>query len=274
MWLPGFTTVNSGPIPRGVVAIGNEWTRQLFDGWFYRTVPDTVRRRPAVNLVFVQSADGNTGADDPGTLGGGATDKHLVYEGLSRLDADGILAGATTAAGDETVFSIWRPELVQLRLDRGHPRHPAQIVLTDRGDLPVHRALLYNEPTLRVIVVTSSTGAAVLAKRLPGRRWIEVIDAGQPIDLVRATRELYARGMRVISAVGGRRTAQALLQAGVVRELYLTTAPAPGGEPGTPLTTAPLPPHVVVVEKSGRAEESGVRFRHMLFDAERGPGPT
>jgi riboflavin biosynthesis pyrimidine reductase len=98
-----------------------------------------------------------------------------------------------------------------------------------------------------------------------------VIDAGQPIDLARAMRELYARGMRVISAVGGRRAAQALLQAGVVGELYLTTAPTPGGEPGTPLTTAPLPPHVLVVDKMGRAEESGARFRHLLFETESGP---
>jgi riboflavin biosynthesis pyrimidine reductase len=264
--ISGFTSVEvPRQTPARMVAIGDDWSRSLFDGSFYRTLPDDTTR-PALSLVFVQSADGNTGADDPSTLGGGDTDKHLVYEGLSRVDADAVLAGATTAAGTDVVFSIWHPELVRLRTGRGHARHPAQVVLTERGDLPVHTALLYNEPSLRVIVVASSPGAIVLGKRLPGRPWIEVIDGGQPVDLRRALGELRARGIEAISAIGGRRTADALLRAGLVSELYLTTSPRPGGEPGTPISAAPLPPHRVILEKAGRGDELGVRFRHLAFD--------
>lgn len=266
--LPGFTTVMAPPKrAAGMVAVGNDWSRQLFDGWFFRAAPDDERQMPAVSLVFVQSADGNTVADDPSALGGGDTDKHLVYEGLSRVDADGVLAGATTAAGDEIVFSIWRPELVRLRIRRGRPRHPAQIVLTERGDLPVHTALLYNERELRTIVLASTTAKAVLERRLPGRPWVEVIDAGQPVDLRRALSELYARGIKVISAVGGRRAAASLLNAGLIRELYLTISPHKGGEPGTPLVEGTLPPHEVLVEKQGKGKERGVRFQHVAFDA-------
>jgi riboflavin biosynthesis pyrimidine reductase len=263
--LPGFTSIIVPPrTPDGMVAMGNEWSRGLFDGDFYRK--EAAGWRPAVGLVFVQSAEGNTGADDPSTLGGGDTDKHLVYEGLSRVDADAVMAGATTAAGNEMVFSIWHPELVRLRIERGHPRHPAQVVLTERGDLPVHTALLYNEPSLRVIVVASSAGAAVLRRRLPGRPWIDVIDAGTPVDLPRALARLRDRGIHVISAIGGRRTAEALLNADLVSELYLTISPKAGGEPATPLTTSPLPRHRVIVDKAGRDEEEGVRFRHLVFD--------
>ena len=266
--LDGFASVvRPSLVPDGMVALGNAWTRTLFDGSFYRTQPNERDGRPAVSLVFVESADGNTGADDPSTLGGGETDKHLVYEGLSRVDADAVLAGATTAAGSEIVFSVWHPELVRLRLQRGRPRHPVQVVLTERGDLPVHTALLYNEPSLRVIVVASSPGAVVLTRRLPGRPWVEVIDGGQPVELVRAFGELRARGIEVISAVGGRRTAEALLRERLVSDLYLTTSPRPGGEPGTPLIAGPLPPHRVLLEKEGRAEERGVRFRHLIFGA-------
>jgi riboflavin biosynthesis pyrimidine reductase len=265
--IAGFASVVDPPgAPPGMVALGNEWSRQHFDGCFYRTQPEHAQPLPALSLVFVQSADGNTGAEDPSTLGGGETDKHLVYEGLSRVDADAVLAGATTAADNDVMFSIWRPELVRLRIDRGHSRHPAQVVLTDRGDLPVHTALLYNEPSLRVIVVASSTGAVVLQRRLPGRPWVEVIDAGQPVDLARAFRELYSRGLTVISAIGGRRTADALLRARLVAELYLTTSARPGGEPGTPLATGPLPPHHLLLEKEGRGEERGVRFQHLAFE--------
>jgi len=49
--------------------------------------------------VFVQSRDGNTGARDPSSLGGGDTDKHLIYEGLSRVASDAVVAGAETIRG-------------------------------------------------------------------------------------------------------------------------------------------------------------------------------
>ena len=40
---------------------------------------------PCVSLVFVQSRDRNTVTDNPEDLGGGPLDKHLLYEGLSRV---------------------------------------------------------------------------------------------------------------------------------------------------------------------------------------------
>jgi len=268
--MPGFETRRPPPQDApGLVAVGSEWSRALFDGWFYRRDADPHVALPSVSLVFVQSADGNTGADDPSSLGGGETDKHLVYEGLSRVDADGVLAGAKTAYGDEIVFSVWHPELVRVRLERGRARHPAQIVLTDRGDLPVHTALLYNEPELRTVIITSTPGAAVLARRLPGRPWVEVIDCGHPVDLRRAMRELHARGIRVVSAIGGRHAAAALLRADLVGELYLTTSARPGGEANTPLVEGGLPDHDVVLEKEGCGPERGVRFQHLLFRNDR-----
>src|SRR5262249_6162414 len=73
-----------------MVAIGNDWTRRMFDGGFYVSPPVT-GNRPAASLVFVRSRDGNTVAPDPATLGGGEADKHLIYEGLSRVAADAVL---------------------------------------------------------------------------------------------------------------------------------------------------------------------------------------
>jgi riboflavin biosynthesis pyrimidine reductase len=246
-----------------MVRVGNEWSHALFDGWFYRSRHDEQRGMPAVSLVFVQSADGNTGAQDPADLGGGDTDKHLVYEGLSRVDADGVLAGATTAADDELVFSVWHPQLVALR--DGRPRHPAQIILTNRGELPLDTALLYTEPSLRVIVIAGSEARHTLSQRARGRRWIEVIDAGPDLDVRTALAELYARDIKVISAVGGRRTARLLLNNRAAADLYLTTSPEHGGEPATPLVEGALPVNELLLEKKGRGAESGVRFEHRVF---------
>ena len=77
-----------------VEGIGNAWSREYFGGPFYLFNPPA--SGPAISLVFVQSRDGNTGAANPADLGGGATDQRLIYEGLSRVAADGVMAGAST----------------------------------------------------------------------------------------------------------------------------------------------------------------------------------
>jgi 5-amino-6-(5-phosphoribosylamino)uracil reductase len=262
--LPGFYTIEDAAADHDLGRIGTDWTRRLFDGDFYR-VRDVPDGRPLVSLVFVQSRDANTGADDPGTLGGGATDKHLIYEGLSRVDADAVMAGAATARGERMVFSVWHPELVSLRHSLGHARHPAQIVVTDRGDLPIERGLMFNEPSLAVYVITRSPAAPGLRARLAGRPWVRVIDAGDPISFPAAMGELRRDGIRIISAVGGRRTATGLLTAGLVSELYLTTSAIDAGEPNTPFYEGPPLRLSRVVVKGGKHPEAGVTFQHFLL---------
>ena len=264
--LSGFRTVAEETSGKEVVAIGNDWTRRLFDGDFYRSHRGT-GGPPLTSLVFVQSRDGNTVASDPTTLGGGETDKHLIYEGLSRVDADAVMAGAGTARGKDTVFSIWHPELVSLRLGLGHARHPAQVVVSDNGNLPVERGLMFTEPTLHVFIVTRSSSVAAMRRRLAGRPWVEVIDAGDPLSLTMAMGCLRRRGLEVVSAVGGRRTATALLREGLVSDLYLTTSPVAGGEPNTPLYEGPRLALSRVVAKAGQGSEVGVRFEHFLVPA-------
>jgi riboflavin biosynthesis pyrimidine reductase len=257
--LPPYRTVAADLQLGHFHAIGNAWSRALFDGDFFRTSRKV--DIPVTNLVFVESRDGNTGADDPSTLGGGETDKHLIYEGLSRVDADAVLAGATTARSDELVFSIWHPELVKLRLERGHARHPAQVVVISRSSLHFETALMFQEPELPVFLVTTSDAAASLRLQVATRPWIAVIDGGQPLSMRKALRELKACGIETVSAVGGRTTARALLREGVVHDLYQTTSPKNAGEPNTPLLEVPLNAPAVVV-KEGTGPEQGVRFVH------------
>ncbi|HEV8317601.1 MAG TPA: dihydrofolate reductase family protein [Vicinamibacterales bacterium] len=262
--LDGFETVREDAGTKRLIPVGNVFTRRLFDGWFFHSAVAPMSEVPIVSVVFVQSLEGHTGADDPGTLGGGDTDKHVIYEGLSRVDANGVLAGATTAREDDLVFSVWHPELVALRGALGRPRHPAQIVVTGRGELNMDRALMFNEPSLRTIVLAATASAPRLRDRLRDKPWVEVVDAGEPLDAVRGMRELHARGIGVLSVVGGRRTATWLLRAGVVSDLYVTTSSLSGGEPGTPLYDGPPLMKRLVLEKRGRRREAGVRFEHLL----------
>jgi riboflavin biosynthesis pyrimidine reductase len=250
----------------GAMAIGNAWSRSLFDGNFYLSPPPD-QSQPACNLVFVQSKDGNTGSRNPTALGGGETDKHLIYEGLSRVAADAVMAGAETIRSGDMVLSVWHPELVSLRVSLGKPRHPTQIVATLTG-CDLDGAMLFNLPEIPVVLVTVGPVAALMQNPLAARPWITAVVMERASDLGLAFGQLRSLGIERISCIGGRRIATQLIDAGLVQDLYLTTSPRTGGEPNTPLYPRPLDGRVLV-RKAGTGPEAGVIFEHMSLTGRR-----
>ena len=256
--LPPYTTDLDVP-PADVAHLDHPWAAHLFDGPFYLS-DHRDERRPSCALVFVQSADGNTVVDDPGTLGGGATDKHLIYEGLSRVSADAVFAGAETIRGAEIMFSVWHPELVAWRESLGLPRHPRQVVATRRG-VDMNTTLLFNVPVAPAVVVTTAEGRTAMRDDLSARPWVTVVVTESGRNIAPAFEQLRGMGIRRLCCVGGRILAQQLLDSSLVDDLYLTTSPRTGGEPGTPIHHRAIGGRLVV-RKRGTGPESGVVFEH------------
>jgi riboflavin biosynthesis pyrimidine reductase len=268
--IPPYETDCDDPLP-GMVSIGSEWTRRLFGGAFYLSPADDPRR-PSCSLVFVRSADGNTGARNPASLGGGVADAHLIYEGLSRVAADAVMVGAETIRGSGQVLSVWHPELVRLRTSLGLPRHPVQIVATLQG-VDLDETLLFNVPELPVILITVAGCAARFQRAIRRRPWITEVVMSSPHEIERAFARLRELGVKRLSCIGGRRLAGTLLDAKLVDESYLTTAPRPGGEPHTPLSPAAHDGRVVV-RKRGTGADAGVVFEHIVLRGEAGGCPN
>jgi riboflavin biosynthesis pyrimidine reductase len=259
--LEPYATERDDP-PDTLSVIGNAWSRAMFGGLFYVSQPPSPDL-PAVNLVFVQSRDGNTVATDPSSLGGGDADKHLIYEGLSRVAADAVLSGARTIHGGRLVLSIWRPELVALRTAMALPRHPIQIVATLQG-VDLDEGLMFNVPELRVIIITVPRAAAGMRDRLRARPWITTVVMDDASGLPAAFQELRRRGVERLSCIGGRTLARPMLDAGLVQDVYLTTGTNDGGEAGTPFYDKPLHGREVV-RKRGTGADEGVIFAHVLL---------
>lgn len=244
--------------PADAIALGNAWSRRMFDGLFYVS-PAPSPDLPSTNLVFVQSRDGNTGAGDPASLGGGEADKHLIYEGLSRVAADAVLAGAETVRNGNIVLSVWHPELVALRASLRLPRHPVQIVATLRG-LGLD-GLLFNVPALPVVLLTVGACSDLMLTQLADRPWVTVVPMPTADDLAFAFRRLRDMGIGCISCIGGRTLARQLIDARLIQDLYLTKSPKAGGEPGTPLYPGALEGELIV-RKRGTGPDEGVVFEH------------
>jgi len=257
------TTTFDGSAAEPVDAIGNQWSRTHYGGDFNLYVPPD--GRTALSLVFVQSKDGNTGAKDPSALGGGPTDEHLIYEGLSRVAADAVLAGAGSLPR-RSLFSVWHPALVALRASLGLARHPAQIVVSKEGRALDFTSLVFNVPEVPVFLVA---GDACLSRHTPAlreRTWIRCVPL-EGGDIRAALERLRSEaGIRRISAIGGRFTASHLVDAGAAQDLYLTTASRDGGEPGTPWYTGPAPPPLrTMTQKQWPHLGARVLFEHILI---------
>ena len=244
-----------------VIEIGNAWSRRYYGGPFHLYAPPA--RLPAVSLVFVRTRDGNTGAHNPADLGGGPTDKYLIYEGLSRVAADGVMAGAGSV-GQSVFFGVTHPELVLLRRELGLSQHPAQIVLTEHGNFDVD-ARVFSTPHVPVFVLAGAGCVDKCAAAFAGRPWITVIPTRG--NLAAALETLRRdHGVGRISCVGGRTAATALVDTGLVQDLYLTTSAIDGGEPGTPWYVGDRPPRLdLIVRKREDAPERPIVFEHFAI---------
>lgn len=248
----------------GVAAtrIGNQWTRRHYDGDFPLVI--TSASRTNLSLAFVQSPAGNTAATDPRTFGAGETDEHLLYEGLTRVAADAVLAGARTLHR-RAFFSVWHPELVALRLALGLSRHPAQIVVSKRGHVDL-TSLLFNVPEVPVLLIGGEECLERHAVALRERPWVHLIawpvdELTGPIDRLR-----LEHGIRRISAVGGRMTATRLVDDGLAQDIYLTTGSREGGTANTPWYAGTRPPSVTVASRKEWTDAgSRIVFQHLLI---------
>lgn len=244
-----------------VTPIGNDWSRQHYDGPFH--VFDAPNDLPAISLVFVQSRNGNTGAANPGDLGGGPTDLHLIYEGLSRVAADAVLAGASSV-GHNGFFTTNHPELVALRLGLGFPRHPVQMVISQEGRLDLS-ARVFTTPDVPVIILAGPPCEREVRPHLHDRAWITMVPIGRslPDAFARLKRD---HGIGRISAIGGRITATSLVDAGLVQDIYLTTTAIDAGQPNTPWYVGQrklrLEP---IVRKKEVTDRSPLLFEHLAL---------
>jgi riboflavin biosynthesis pyrimidine reductase len=259
--LVGFTTLAEEAGGADLHSFGNAWTRRLFDGDFHRSAGPASPDLPSVSLIVSEVE-----------VSFGATVPHLLHEGLTRVDADAVIGGIGAASTGNQICSVWHPELVRLRAERGLSRHPVQVLVTNSCDVPFDQCLLFREPSLQVIVVTRSSLVATARARLRECPWVEVLGAGEPLDLRAALTVLRGRGMAVMSAVGGRRIATSLLDAGLVTDLYVTTR-----EPGSAASALSFyngPPLVRrrLLSKAGRGSEGAVRFEHLVPPSVYAPG--
>lgn len=154
--------------------------------------------------------------------------------GLLRACADVVLVGAGTMLASprtrwtaEHAYPPAAPLYRELRRSRRRPPRPTLAVLSGSGSVDAGHPALEEG----ALVLTSERGAARLRGQLPHATTIVAVGAETPLDPVAAVEALRRRGHELILSEGGPTAFGALVAAGLVDELFLTTSPLLAGRP-------------------------------------------
>lgn len=185
--------------------------------------------RPRVYANFVSSLDGVValaGAGESGQRVSGGSEPDRFLMGLLRATADAVLIGAGTFR--KIARALWHAEdiyppaaelFAELRAQLGLRRHPLLVVVTASGEIDPQ------QPALRdALIVTTPAGEARLRGTLPPGARVVAPDAARVSPRVLLDL-LHADGLQAILTEGGPSVLGELLEAGLVDELFLTTAP-------------------------------------------------
>lgn len=186
---------------------------------------------PSVRAGFVLTTDGGIAHDGSSRPLQSPADETVFH--VLRAVADALLVGAGTARSEGYGPVRPRPEGRAWRADRGLPAQPPLVLVSRSLDL---------DPGARCL---SGPSVVVTCAAAPGRdRFPDVVVAGDDeVDLADALRQLADRGLTRLLCEGGPHLLTALLGAGLVDELCLTSTPLLLG-PGPSLLTEPQDPPV------------------------------
>lgn len=207
--------------------------------------------RPHVVVNFVASADGRAQVDGRSGALGDAGDKALFHALRERVDA--VLAGTGTLRAERYGRILGKPERRARRIAAGRSPEPLAVTISRSGEVPIEIPL-FAELEARVVVFGSMSTD-------PGR-----LDADVRVEpfssLAAALETLRVRdGVETLLCEGGPTLFAALLEAGLVDELFLTLAPRlVGGGEALAITEGPALPAPAELDLRSAYEREGTLF--------------
>jgi riboflavin-specific deaminase-like protein len=200
-------------------------------------LPDPDADRPYVIVNMVSTVDGKAALGRSATGIGSKTDWAMMRQ--IRAGVDAIMFGAGTLRAELVDPRVDVPG-VRARLARGQAAQPVAVAVSGSLNLePTHRFLVNG----RAGTVVLTTRAAPAERRDRLARYATLLPCGDDVvDLLAGLRQLRRDfGVRWLLSEGGPTLNQALLDAGLIDELFWTIAPKLAGGHGRNLIDGALP---------------------------------
>lgn len=145
-------------------------------------------------------------------------------EDLKRVDelrakSDAIMVGIGTVLSDDPSLTVKSDFLRSERVKKGKPENPVRVVVDSKCRIPLNAKVL--DKSARTIVAVSRDADMEKVEALE-RLGVEVFIAGEEkVDLKALMKYLYDKGIRVLMVEGGATLNWALLNEGLVDEIYV-----------------------------------------------------
>jgi riboflavin-specific deaminase-like protein len=221
----------------------------------YRPWEEPRSDRPLVAMNFVDTVDGRATIEGRSGPIGSAADSEMLAGLRTRFDA--VMIGAGTMRAERYGRLVADAEKRERRERLGLPHDPLMVIVSGRLDLPWD-ASLFTAGGGEVLVFTASDGEAP-ETATP----VRVVRHQGSVDVDEVLRFLrHEHGIRALLCEGGPRLHSELQAAGLVDELFLTTAPKLTGA-GPSIIEGELP-GLVPLEMAWLLEEDGELFARYL----------
>jgi riboflavin biosynthesis pyrimidine reductase len=190
--------------------------------------------RAAVAVNMVQTVDGVVAIDGTAWTIGSEVD-HYLFRTL-RGWSDAVLCGAGTLRSND-VATITHADLRAARAAAGRTANPAAVVITRLAAFPdavLRKRFFTGGDFVSLVVATDRAPGANLRRVADAGAGVVVVPAapGGDADPIQVLDALRARGFERILLEGGPATNHAMVQAGLVDELFLTIAARVGSPEG------------------------------------------
>jgi riboflavin-specific deaminase-like protein len=218
----------------------------------YRPWEQPHEDRPFVATNFAATVDGRaTIGGKSGPIGSDVDTAMLV--GL-RTRFDAVMIGAGTMRAERYGRVVGDQEQRERRERIGLPHDPLMVIVSGRLDLPWD-APLFTAGGGRVLIFTASE-----AEPPETATSLRVVRHEGQVDLAAALRHLREeRGVRALLCEGGPHLHGQLWAAGLVDELFLTTAPRMTGAEAPRIVEGPLP-EITELDLAWLLEQEGELF--------------
>jgi len=211
-------------------------------------------RRPRVAVNFAATVDGRAAIDGRAGPIGSRTDMEMLQCLRTRFDA--VMIGAGTLRAERYGRMVSDPSLRARRERIGLPHDPLAVLISGRLDLPWDAPIFTNGGGRILIFTAAEAEPPATATSL------RVVHHEGAVDLVEAMRYLREeRGIRALLCEGGPLLHGQMQAAGLVDELFLTTAPKLAGTGSPGILETPLPA-VTDLELAWLLEADGELFAH------------
>jgi 2,5-diamino-6-(ribosylamino)-4(3H)-pyrimidinone 5'-phosphate reductase len=151
---------------------------------------------------------------------GSRNDRDMMDRLRSRVDA--IIIGAGTLTVDGFPLIVRNKEIREMRVKKGLPPHPVNIILSRTLKMPIRRPIFSNKELNRIIY-TTRTAQREQRKRFEKRSQVIVLPSRNYLRGVMSN--LSASGMKNVLVEGGGELNYAFFKEAFVDELYLTVTP-------------------------------------------------